>query len=221
MTGSFARPGRLGRLVFAALLAGLTLAVLPANTAAAPEPEPVPVRWEFDFREGPLRLASVDIPGVGPRKYFYFTYRVTNFSGQDRMLAPSFDLVTSEGEVLRGGRGVPGYATQTIMSRLNDPLLKDQLQIVSTLNQGLEHSRFGLVVWPATDLDIDEVTLFAAGFSGENTPYFTVDPETGERVRHLLRKTRMIRYALPGELSGRGSIPFDAVESRWVMRSSS
>ena len=209
---------RLGLGFFAPLAAALVLATVPFVALAAPEPEPVPIRWEFDFREGPLRLATVNVPGVGPRKYFYFTYRVTNFSGQDRMLAPSFEMVTSEGELLRAGRGVPSAVTQELLDRLDNPLLFDQLRIVSTLNQGLEHSRFGLVIWPATDLDVDEVTLFATGFSGENTPYFTEDPETGERVRHLLRKTKMMRYALPGELRGRGALPFDVVESRWVMR---
>ncbi|MEM1184536.1 MAG: hypothetical protein AAGI53_05990 [Planctomycetota bacterium] len=201
-----------------ALVSLVAATMLSAPLVAAPEPEPVPIRWEFDFREGPLRSMTVDVPGVGPRKYFYFTYQVTNFSDQDRMLAPSFDLVTDEGEVLRSGRGVPGVVTQTVLDRLSDPLIEDQLGIVSTLNQGLEHSRFGVVIWPVTDLDIDEVTVFAAGFSGENKPYFTVDPQTGERVRHLLRKTRMLRYGLPGELTDRGSRPYEVIETRWVMR---
>ncbi|MEM7754649.1 MAG: hypothetical protein AAF297_03325 [Planctomycetota bacterium] len=218
MTARFPIRGRLSPFAFAALAAVALFVTLEPAARAAPEPEPVPVRWEFDFREGPLRLATVEVPGVGPRKYFYFTYRVANFSGQDRMLAPSFDLVTDEGEVLRGGRGVPGFVTQELLARLQNPLLLDQLRIVSTLNQGLEHSRFGLVIWPATDLDIDEVTLFATGFSGENTPYFTTDPETGERIRHLLRKTRMIRYGLPGRLENRGALPFEVDEARWVMR---
>lgn len=206
------------RSLAAAFAVVIALFAVPVPAVSAPEPEPVPVRWEFDFREGPLRMAVVDVPGVGPRKYFYLTYRVVNFSGEDRMLAPSFDLVSSEGEVLRSGRNVPTVVTQEIMRRIGNPLLRDQLSVVSTLNQGIEHARFGLVIWPASDLDIDEVSVFASGFSGENAPYTTVDPETGEVVRHLLRKTRMLRYALPGDLVDRGSEPFDLVEARWVMR---
>jgi hypothetical protein len=208
-----------GLIAAVALVAAIAApAVLAPVAVAAPEPEPVPVRWEFDFREGPFRVASIDVPGIGPRKYFYMTYRVVNFSGQDRMLAPSFDLVTSEGEVLRSGRGVPTVVTRELMARLGNPLLRDQLGMVSSISPGLEHARFGLVVWPATDLDVDELTVFAAGFSGENAPYFTNDPETGEQIRHLLRKTRMLRYASPGEIQGRRDRPFDLTEGRWVMR---
>jgi len=191
----------------------------PMAAAQAPQPSPVPVRWEFDLEiEHHLGIEVVESPGEGARPYFYLTYRVTNFTDQDRLLAPLWELVTEEGDVLRSGRGVPSAVTETLMERMGNPLLIDQFSMVSTQLRGIENTRFGLVVWPANDLDTDTVTVFATGFSGENTAYFTTDPETGERVRHLLRKTRMLRYSTPGLLRDTGGDAFEVIEDRWTMR---
>src|SRR5690242_18478643 len=80
---------------------------LGTSLGLAPEPDPIPRRWELTIEPGPLRIAVVDIPGQGLQNYFYFTYKVTNTSGGDLLFAPSIDLATSTGEVLRSGRDVP------------------------------------------------------------------------------------------------------------------
>lgn len=193
---------------------------LMTNVAPAPpQPDPVPQRWEFAFEPGDLRLAVIETAGQ-PMAYYYMTYRVTNFSGQDRIFAPAFDLLLDSGELLRSGRDVPQNVVREIMGRLgNTPLLEDQLSIVDTLLQGRENARFGLVVWPVVDNDADEVTVFAAGFSGESQVYFAMNPETGQRDRFVLRKTRMLRYRTPGLQTGeRGSAPYDLADAQWVMR---
>lgn len=211
MTRSLLRPALMLLFVLACFTA-------PAR-AQAPQPSPVPVRWEFDLEiEHHLGIEVVETLGEGRRPYFYLTYRVTNFTESDRLLAPLWELVTEEGDVLRSGRGVPISVTETLMRRLGNPLLRDQFSMVSTQLQGIENTRFGLVVWPANDLDTDTVTVFATGFSGENTAYFTTDPSTGERVRHLLRKTRMLRYSTPGLLSDTGGDAFEVLEAGWTMR---
>lgn len=212
------RWGGLTRLSVAALAAVLG-AGLPAGVArAVPEPEPVPTKWEFEFRPGPLRLASVADSNGRVRPYVYMTYRVTNYTGLDRLLAPAFDLATRDGDVLRAGRGVPPEVVDFIKSRLGDPLLEDQLSIVSTLLQGPENARFGVVVWPLPDSNTDELVVFAAGFSGEFQAYFTTDGDSGEQVRHVLRKTLMLRYPVPGDLRGFGDAEIAAQADRWVMR---
>ena len=201
------------------VLVVLLAAFASGAAAQAPQPSPVPVRWEFDLQiEQHLGIELVETPDLGRRPYFYMTYRVTNFTESDRLLAPLWELVTEEGDVMRSGRGVPASVTDTLMERMNNPLLQDQFSMVSTQLRGIENTRFGLVVWPADDLDTDTVTVFATGFSGENTAYFTSDPETGERVRHLLRKTRMLRYSTPGLLSGTRGRSFELIEDRWTMR---
>ncbi|MEO1512041.1 MAG: hypothetical protein AAFU70_08215, partial [Planctomycetota bacterium] len=168
-------------------------AMISTDSAAAvpPQPKPIPTRWEFDIRVvQPMEVAIVDSPRTGPKPYFFLTYQVTNYSDRDRPLAPFWELATDSGEVRRSGHGVPPEVTRTLLERAH-PLAEDQLAVIGTLNRGLENSRFGIVIWPAEDLDADEVNVFAAGFSGENTVYETVDPETGDLIRHILRKTKM------------------------------
>tara|TARA_R110000782_G_scaffold101029_11_gene187591 strand:- start:3178 stop:3861 length:684 start_codon:yes stop_codon:yes gene_type:complete len=194
---------------------GLSLAGTPAS-AAAPEPRPVPTRWEFTFEPGPLRLAWVETEN-GPAPYFYLTYRVTNFWGNDLLFAPDVTLVTSNSEVLRSGRGVSSAVTEEIMNRLRNPLLESQIDIVSTVLEGPEHARDGVVIWPATALNVDEVTVYFAGLSGEYEAY-TVGRDSDDPRRYSLRKTMMMRFATPGDIDRQGSRPFDLIEQRWVMR---
>jgi len=75
-----------------------------------------------------------------------------------------------------------------------------------------------VVIWPATDLDVDEMMVFVANLSGESTVYWTKDRETGQRKRTVLRKTLMLRYETPGDLTNRGGEPLELIEPRWVMR---
>jgi len=205
--------------LWALLAAALTsLALPPLHTHAAPEPEPIPVRWEFDFKPAPLRLVRLNVEGEGPVWFAFMTYRVANHSGQDRMLAPLFELANDKGDVSRSGRDVPPEITNRIKDMLGDPLRQDQLSIVSTLLQGVENTRRGLVVWRLPAPTGDELFVFAAGFSGESEAFFTTDPETGERVRNVLRKTRMLRFATPGEITPMSEPTPELRESRWILR---
>ena len=202
----------------AVAFAGLLFAVLFGfGAASAPQPEPVPTRWEFDLAPGAMRIAELTAPDGSRQSYFYLTYRVINYSGRDRIFAPSFLLAGDQGTPVRSG--APAWAVQEIQRRLGDPLLEDQLSIVDVLLQGFDNARFGVVLWPAGRMDVDEVRVFAAGFSGESTDYYTVDRESGRRVRHTLRKTRMLTYAVPGDIRGdRPSRPLELSGSQWVMR---
>lgn len=205
--------------LFALALACIAGLWAPAAQAAAPEPAPIPNRWQFDLRVvDHLRIAVADHPEDGPTPYFFLVYRAANFTNADRLLAPSWDLKTDSGEVLRAGRGVPPEVTAELIGRVGRPLVKDQLSLVGPLKQGAENAEFGIVVWPVTELDIDEVSVFGSGFSGESTTYETTDPETGETVEHVLRKSRMLRYQTPGELGEMGAATFPLAEDRWVMR---
>lgn len=148
--------------------AALTAAFLTAPAAAAaPEPNPVPRRWQLDVEVGPLRMATVETPEHGRRDYLYMAYEVVNNSGEDLLFAPMFELATDEGDLLRSGRGVPAAVTQELLRRLENPFLEDQISIIDVLLQGEENAKEGLVVWPAEGLKVDELSIYAAGFSGE------------------------------------------------------
>jgi hypothetical protein len=195
-------------LVLSGLLAG----------GLAPEPDPIPRKWQLEVEVGPLRYATVD-PGDGSsRSYYYMTYKVTNNSGGDLLFAPAFDLANDNGDLLRSGRDVPASVTRELLNRLGNPYLEDQIGIVGLLLQGEGNAKEGLVVWPAVSLHGAELSLYAAGFSGETKAVDITDPATGKPARAMLRKTLMVRYHLPGSLTGLGNRPVEEVEKRWVMR---
>ncbi len=202
-----------------ALLGAGTLAILagmPQSAIAAPEPSPVATQWEFTFEPGPLRLAWVEEDGV-TKPYYYFTYRIVNHWDGAKLFAPDVSLMTDNAKVLRSGRGVSAAVTQEIMRRLRNPLLESQIDIVSNVLEGVEHARDGIVIWPADDLNTDEIKIFFSGLSGEFQSYVT-GRDTDDPHRYTLRKTMMLRYSTPGELAQQGDRPFELVEKRWVMR---
>lgn len=194
-----------------------TRGALPTATpppALAPEPDPVPRRWQLEIDPGPLRLATVDVPTIGPRSYYYLTYTVTNNSGEDLLFAPAFELATDQ-EVLRSGRSVPLEVTRELQSRVQNPLVQDQISIIGQLLQGKESAKDGIVIWPADNLSPGELAVYAAGFSGETAK--VQGPDTKQTV--ILRKTLMLRYRVPGELTGRAGQALELAEpARWIMR---
>ncbi len=192
-------------------LAGVPFATI-AN--AAPQPKPVPVRWEFRVEAGPLRTMVVESEEAGPQAYFYFTFEVANTTDQDRPFAPSFELSTDLGVVYRSGEDVPSDVPAAIIGKLKDPLMESEIDIQGMLPQGRENSRRGIVVWPVKNQQVDEVTIYAAGFSGETVA--VTRPDTGEKV--VLRKSMMLRHAVPGELVVENDEPLERTIDQWVMR---
>lgn len=198
------------------ILGSMLLLSFKAHAVVAPEPSPVATTWEFTFDQGPLRLIWIETD-QGRKPYFFLTYRVTNFSGNDLLFAPDVTLMTDNTTILKSGRDVPLSVTNAILDELDNPLIESQIDIVSTVLQGPEHARDGVLIWPANDLDVDEVTIFFAGLSGEFESY-VVGRESDNPRRYTLRKTLMLRFATPGDFSNQGARPFYLDEKRWVMR---
>ncbi len=203
------------------VIAVLGCSVLLPSVAVAQVPEPLPVtnRWALDFKPGPLRLISLEVDG-SPRLFLYMTYEVRNFDDRELRLVPSMTLMSDQGQVQASGQGVPASVVRTIMGRLNDPLLFDQISVIGPIKRGEEHARRGLAIWPVVDADPDELRVFAAGFSGESETLTIKDPRTGEEVEMVFRKTRQLRYEVPGELraDSYGDRPIPMLDARWIMR---
>jgi hypothetical protein len=197
-------------------------ALLAVGAARAPEPDPVPKRWQLELEPGPLRVMAVTTGGAGGAGgggattglYYYLTYTVTNNSGDDRFLAPSFELSTDTGDLGRSGKDVPLEATAAIKASLQNPLVEDQVAIIGNLLQGRENSKQGVVIWPVVDMHASQVTVYAAGFSGETAK----ERVHGSSTPRILRKTLMIRYRGPGDLWKQGGEPLEETERRWIMR---
>ncbi len=190
------------------------LATTTPMAAAAPEPDPVPRRWELQVDPGQMRLVTVDVPNVGERKFFYLTFRVTNNSGQDMLFAPSFQLSDGDGNVVRSGHEVPLSVTQKLLAETQNPFIMDQIGVIGELMQGSENAKDALVIWPANALNPSQITVYAAGFSGETK---TVTSPDG-KDRFVLRKTLRLDYKAPGDLSGVAGQAFLLEERSWIMR---
>lgn len=190
------------------------LAVVAVTAFAAPEPEAIPRRWQLQVEAGPLRVTSVQSEGRGNQTYYYMTYKVTNNSGEDISFAPLLELATDDGTIIRAGRAVPPEVVDSIVARLKNPLLETDSQIQGMLLQGPENARHGVVVWTADNLKVDEVVVYAAGFSGETKS--VQRPDTGEKV--VLRKTLMLRHSVPGEIDPKSDAPLSRTGERWILR---
>lgn len=195
-----------------ALLVLVLSVVLTGVLGLAPEPDPVPRRWQFDAKFGDLKITS-----VAGKQYLYLTYKVTNSTGNDLLFAPSFEITgADEVAVRRSGRNVPASVTATILQRLNNPLLEDQIAIIGKLQRGPENARQGLVVWPVESTRPGAYTVFAAGFSGETA--VVIPPGKTEAEKVTLRKTYMQQYGDLGDIGLMSDGAFPLVEGRWVMR---
>jgi len=208
-------------------LVAAVIAITAAAFAYPPEPAPVPKAWEFDVEFRPLRTASCEVMKLGPEgvrelqpmAFFYMTYTVTNHTGQDLLFAPSFELSTDKGEIIRAGRHVPREATQELIRRLDNVFLEDQINILGKLQQGEENAKEGLIVWPINDVTVDEVVVYAAGFSGETDTLEWEDPETGEMIKVILHKTYEQRFATPGTIDPNSGVSYAPKgRPRWIMR---
>jgi hypothetical protein len=195
---------------------GITAVAVSVAAGLAPEPDPVPRRWQLDAVVGPLRLFQMEVAGEGVKSFLYMTYKVTNSSGQDLLFAPSFELAAGPGVPTKAGRGVPAEVTKALLDKSQNPLLQDQIAIIGQLLQGPENAKEGLVVFALDGLNPKRLTVYAAGFSGETA---TVVPPGGtEKDKVLLRKSLALQYTVTGELLGRGDVPLNLAERRWVMR---
>lgn len=213
-------------IAFAALIVGATPFAERAQAALAPEPDPVPRRWQLDIELGDLRATTVPVTvrtengtRTVNRPFLYMTYSVVNYTDDDVPLAPLFEVAFDNGEMLLSGSGVPKEVTDELLRRLGNPLIEDQIGIVGVIRQGEQNARDGLVIWPLPEVDVDEVSVYAAGFSGETDTLNLTDPATGEPVQITLRKTLVQRYATPGVIDIRGNRPLTADgQAVWIMR---
>lgn len=197
-------------------LASLALAAaiglsLPERGEAAPKPSAVPQRWALDFEPGELRLFTDEREG---RVYWYFTYKVTNKTDQDQIYAPEFTLLTDNGDILVSGRNVQPRVEQDLLDLLANDLMESQNQVIGEIRQGPGQAREGLVVWPVTDLDVTDITMFIAGLSGDTAAVRL--PGTDKEV--ILRKTLQRDYLVPGNAYARRREPAELVGESWIFR---
>jgi hypothetical protein len=195
-----------------------------ADAPAAPQAPAAPTRsairsdevWNLEYEAGPMRLFRDAATGEA---YWYATFTLFNRSGQDRHVAPRWELVDEEGRVTPEGRGVPGDVTKAIQRLLNDPELQESHGVMGAMGQGPANAKSGFVVFPAGP-ELRRFSLLVSGLSnGEDA---IKDVKTGKRV--VTRRTWRIDYQVPGDRAAlRGPVPLAEAESgtsnpSWIYR---
>ena len=197
------------RFRFAAVAAAALM--VTAAALAFPKPAPVPYRWELNFDAGPLRMYADPESG---QHFWYFTYIVTNRTGRDQLWAPNLTLFTDAGEILPAGKDVPSYVVEDLLELLGNQFLEGQNEIIGDLLQGRENAREGLVIWPARNIGVNEMSLFVSGISGETAR--VKNPITQSDI--VLRKSLQRDYLIRGDATARGSEPIEVVSEQWILR---
>ncbi|MGI9014160.1 MAG: hypothetical protein ACR2GY_07920 [Phycisphaerales bacterium] len=200
------------RCMVCSIVGCVVAAGFPAATALAyPTPSSVPTRWQLNFKSGELRL-YVD-PATNDA-YWWFTYKVTNFTGNERYWAPRLTLFTDRGEIMDAGQAVPPRIERELIAYMGNELLERQNTVIGKIFVGEPNAIEGLAVWPAERLDASRMSLFVTGISGETVE--VTDPVTGSKV--IMQKTLQRDYLVPGDPLARGDSPAEVQGERWVMR---
>jgi hypothetical protein len=202
-------------LGLAAMAALLTWGMLSDPADSAPQPNIVPMSWELDFTYEHPRLIWVKLPTNNkPTAYWYMTYMLTNNTGRDQNWVPKIEIYTSQGDLIPAGKGVSPQVVTAIQKEQKNPLLKTPISVVGKLRQGEDQAIESIIVWPAGKKDVDQVTIFVGGLSGETQIVRT--PDTDQVVR--LRKTRMLQYTMPGTPANIVVKPVGQLLDQWIMR---
>ena len=150
----------------------------PPGTFA--QPSIVNPSWSFELSM--LTPNAIAVPTARGRVawYWYAAYRVTNNTGEDRLFIPEVVVLNNHGEIVQTNRRIPPSVYPAIATRLGNSLLESPTDVVGRLLQGPDFAKESVAIWPASERDVDEFTLFFAGIDGETKPL--VSPQTGETI---------------------------------------
>lgn len=201
----------------------LSLAFLGAafslTAHAAPEPALVTKSWEFKFTfDTPRAIAVRNLAGE-TEWFWYMSYKVVNNSGQERLFIPEFTIASDRGDILPAGKNVRTAVFDAIKKRSGNRLLESPTDIVGQILQGDDHAKEGVAIWPATTHNIDRISIFVAGLSGETAVVKAPDPaDTTKTLDTLVAKTLMIDFEFPGFPASPQEQNVTYKAQKWIMR---
>ena len=174
----------------------------------------VPKSWLLTFTHDQPRTIAVTLPDGSVRWFWYLSYKLVNHTGEDRMFIPEFTIATDAGDIISSGQNVPAAVYPAVAEKLGNPLLESPADIVGKILQGPDYARESVAIWPVPDHDVDQMSIFVGGISGETAT--VTNPMTGEKV--LVRRSRMITYATPGTVVNPEDQPTKLLSETDVMR---
>lgn len=201
-------------LAFALIVAGYSV-----SATAAPEPALVSKTWEFKFTfSTPKAIAVRNLKGEH-EWFWYMAYKVVNDSGQERLFIPDITIASDQGDILPAGKNVRTAVFDDIKKHIGNRLLESPTNVVGQLLQGEDNAKESVAIWPATKHNIDRITIFVAGLSGETAVVKSPDPaDTSKTIESLATKTLMIDYDLPGFPASPQNQAVEFKGKKWIMR---
>ena len=160
--------------------------------------------WTLDFtfeRPEPIVVTS---PQTGEKEvYWYMVYTITNNTGAERPLTPSFLLYGSNGSLRRAG--IYPTVFDAIKRTRKVRFLENAVQMIGKILVGVDNARTGVAIFSPLQRDTNQFTVFVEGLSGQ----YIERPDRSKKIEpgHLaagenlvrLRKTLAITYDLPGD----------------------
>jgi len=128
---------------------------------------------------------------------------------------PEVVITSDRGHVVVAGRNVSANVFAAIKEKEGNPLLEHPDKVVGKILIGEDYARESVAIWPAFDEDVDKLTIFVAGLSGETA--VIEDPANPEK-EIVLRKNYMIEYEVPGTEEHPQKQSVKMIGSKWVMR---
>ena len=203
--------------------------VAPLAAMAFPKPSIYPISWQLKFEHsGPKRIV-VTTPGTNiPRAYWYMTFTVTNLSEAEQSFLPVFEMVTSEGTVIRSDKDVPESVFTAVKKRERRKSLEPLEKITGRLLIGDDQARDGVAIWPESSPRMGTFDIFVGGLCGEavfmkdgeeiQIKDWTKTSDEDRKKLTTLRKTLDLTYQIPGdEIKPEEDVVLSKGEE-WLMR---
>jgi len=153
--------------VVIAAVAGCLWFIAPRAEAVV-EPDIVSTTWQLDIEYDQPGFIFVQPSGRSqPELYWYMTYTVTNRTGEEQNFVPEIWLLTDDGDLMQANRGISPTVFHRIKDHVDNPLLESPARIVGKILIGRDNARDGVAIWKVPDHDVNAVTIFFGGLSGE------------------------------------------------------
>jgi len=210
-------------LAIGLLLSPVAFAAEEASKDAGnyPKPSPYPITWELKFKHSMPKRIVVDTGAGAPQAYWYVVYTVTNNTDQERSFLPFFEMLTSDGNVIRSDRNISMQVFRDIKAREKNQFLEHFTQIGGEIRLGEDEARTGVAIWKEPKPEMGTFSIFLTGLSGEAT---RLKDAEGKELKDadgkpiILRKTLQLNYFVRGDEVYPGLDEVNSKPQAWVMR---